>query len=1457
MKKTKDPTAYDDGKLGAIRNPDGIWINSSVFKEEANSFLKRGTYCIYPTGSHDWFEYWTEQRRRCMEGYSVGGVKITGEHYCYLNFLQIKKTEDPSNIKSRKIIDFPDFWDGDYNYFWIREIAKEGLLYSFADKATRDRILKLSDIEQIPELKKLYDSLMLQVKIPTHIMVKGIDGNETVKHYLKGGYNIIVGKSRRKGYQLPHSEIVMTPYGKRYMGEMMVGDEVSTPSGGIAKIKEIYPQGLDNVYELQLYDGRRVRCGFEHLWEIYGEVRKKGVRDKRVVETSFLLNEKLVTGSRYRWFLKVNNEIENKALKKLPIPPYTLGCILCSSNIKKQLKISCKDLKIYDNIVADIGSQYSLESLNKYEKQIVYNDGVSNPYYEALKDFKLTNNHVFMSIPDVYKYHSSVEDRYELVKGMMDSCGKSTTKGTITFINISKQLVEDLQEVLYSLGISSVYKKKDDYFHSLCIYSNKNIFKLEKLSKKVNVNRKTKDFIPIVAVRNLKHKEESSCFLLDNDEHLFLTNKYVVTHNSYKSAAVATNNYFTKPDSKTFFGAYDKKFLFRSDAVFTMAKNNINFINEHTAWSMPNDFINRQDHIKASYKEIVNGLELEKGFKSEVQGVTFKDNADALRGKDAEDIFFEESGAFGTPGLLKQSYVATQDCVMDGVIKTGMITIFGCVCAGTKVWDKYGMLRNIEDITKDTGIIGYAGKGVIEENISWLKPPAKKQCVRITTDKGEKIECSTDHPLLWSRKGYKDCTTKNKKATFKEAKDIKVGDYLLQSLQMPKFGDKQMWQPRLVGLLIGDGYYGGEHSCVELSISEKELWDYVTNLGIDYTERKEKHSDKPYFRCLNFKGTQNQMRLLGLQGQSKQLKRLPQNIWEYDKKSVAELLGGYFDADGYICAQGKRKKITLTSVVKELLEEVKIQLYKFGIQSNIYKRHHKKGVVLKSNVTVKTSELIGYSDSYSLEICDIESIRNFKKHIKLLVNKKTKELESFDLSKRYNEEILVYQYEHTIEKGDYFIANPILENLKARKVTSVMFIGEKDIYNLTADHTHTYLTNNFISHNTSGDLEGGTADYADMHSRPEAFDLLPFNNIWDKGLEGTTCGFFHPINWNLPGFYDEQGNSDFEKAKNVELTARQALINNGSTSSELQRRLQEKPLGPMEAFGNVSTNNFPTAELKQQLAKVKANDLQELKGTPVSFSMEGNNVKATPILDGSVEPITSLHNLPTDLRGCPVIYEHPVSNTPRGLYKIGYDPIRQDFGTSLAAIIVYKSFHIGTTNYDCIVAEYIGRYEDPDNIDRLAMMFAIFYNTEIMHENEVTSVKNYFRRIKRLDLLAAQPDLVISKNIKNSSVSRVYGCHMTPQLKDAGERYINSWLLKVVDYDEHGEPITTIDRIYSRRLLEELISYNRRGNFDLISALIVAMFQVQEEEVGKKYGDKKENDKVKQLLSMIKDMYKK
>ena len=419
------------------------------------------------------------------------------------------------------------------------------------------------------------------------------------------------------------------------------------------------------------------------------------------------------------------------------------------------------------------------------------------------------------------------------------------------------------------------------------------------------------------------------------------------------------------------------------------------------------------------------------------------------------------------------------------------------------------------------------------------------------------------------------------------------------------------------------------------------------------------------------------------------------------------------------------------------------------------------------------------------------------------------------------------------------------------------FPNLKDSFNAIAPGltAGAFITGQIIIFGTGGDMESGTVDYADMFYNPAAYRLLPFVNIWDENAENTTCGFFHPVTWNMEGFYDDQGNSDIEGATEFELERRRQKMEAASSSTIVEKHMQEYPFSPSEAFLTVSTNNFPVVELRNQLNRVKAENLHLSKGTPVYLAREEGKVIAKPDLENKLKPIYTYKVKQDDISGCPIIFEYPVPNPPKGLYKIGFDPYQQDEGTSLAAIYVYKSIHSGTYSKNIIVAEYVGRPQEADDVSRIASMLADLYNAEIMHENEVSHVKNYFRRIKRLDQLALQPDTVISKNVKASKVSRVYGMHMNEQLKDAGEKYIKDWLLQVRDYDENGNAILNLETIYSIGLLEELIQYNRKGNFDRVMAFMQVMFQCQEEELGKDYSSS-ENKKIKSVMAALDKMFK-
>ena len=403
-----------------------------------------------------------------------------------------------------------------------------------------------------------------------------------------------------------------------------------------------------------------------------------------------------------------------------------------------------------------------------------------------------------------------------------------------------------------------------------------------------------------------------------------------------------------------------------------------------------------------------------------------------------------------------------------------------------------------------------------------------------------------------------------------------------------------------------------------------------------------------------------------------------------------------------------------------------------------------------------------------------------------------------------------------------------------------------------------FLTGQMTIFGTGGDMKSGTKDFAKMFYNPIAYRLLPFVNIWDKDADNSRCGFFHPVFMNMEGYYDNEGNSDIKGAIEQEEKVRDNIKKNSSGSSTINQHNQEYPLSPGEAFLVVSTNDFPVTELRNQYTKVKVNNYHIKKGTPVFLFKEDGKVFAKPDLKNKLEPIWDYKPKTENIKGCPVIFESPIPNPPKGLYKIGYDPYRQDqsSGVSLGAFYVYKGNHKFSYTRDSIVAFYVGRPNTTDDFNRQAALMAEFYNAEIMYENEVTSVKSYFTNHKLLNLLAVQPDSVINANIKKSKVSRVYGIHMNQKLKDAGEKYIKRWLLTERDVDENGNKILNLETIYDTGLLEELINYNRKGNFDRVMAFMMLMFQVEEEELGKEYGNELTGNE-KDLKELYLDLFKK
>lgn len=103
------------------------------FSETAINYVNNGgKYTNHIPGSKAYLEFWREERKRIREGYEIDGVRITGDHYNFLNFSPILKTEivgiensSGGQIQAERVSGFPDFWDGHYDFFHYLEQAEK------------------------------------------------------------------------------------------------------------------------------------------------------------------------------------------------------------------------------------------------------------------------------------------------------------------------------------------------------------------------------------------------------------------------------------------------------------------------------------------------------------------------------------------------------------------------------------------------------------------------------------------------------------------------------------------------------------------------------------------------------------------------------------------------------------------------------------------------------------------------------------------------------------------------------------------------------------------------------------------------------------------------------------------------------------------------------------------------------------------------------------------------------------------------------------------------------------------------------------------------------------------------------------------------------------------------------------------------------------------------------------
>lgn len=874
--------------------------------------------------------------------------------------------------------------------------------------------------------------------------------------------------------------------------------------------------------------------------------------------------------------------------------------------------------------------------------------------------------------------------------------------------------------------------------------------------------------------------------------------------------------------------AFDKAKLIGGDQTLDKFQYDIDFCTENTQFPskrLLNSIQNMQ--WQSGYLDLNSGAK--KGTLNSVIGKAYND-ASKLRGSRGVLYLFEEAGSF--PNLL-ESYNNLLPSVEDGSNVFGTLYLYGCVCAGTTVLDPYGRPIKIEDISIGDVLLGYDGEKTVRENIIYTTPVAYKECVRIYTEKGNYIDCSTDHPLLVGEKKKGEGVVS---ASFYKADELKVGDMLLLPQKTGVFGDIHVPYDKsfLLGALFGDGSYSGIQ-CVTLSITSEEEYEYY-NAHFDVGISKIGNTrNGGIYAQLYFRNLHPMLQKYGMDGQAFENKRLPEGIFEWDRESVAAFLSGYFNADGNIqIVKKKHRSIKLTCKYRNILEQIKWLLMKFGINSHIYEERRTERL-LRSEVNGKNYK-IGPCICYVLYISNAKDVLTFRDNFKFLLRRKQERLDSFIPCKKSRKIYSLPFKMRSNGKGKYY-ENKRISDVYGVVVKKVEPLGIQRIYNLTANTTHTYITNGFISSNTSGDEQSDFAALQEIMYNPKGYHVYGVDNVYDMEGQGRRVfTSFFPGYLNRANCYDENGNSDVTKALLEILEDRYNVKYNSTDVNSITKRIAEIPITPQEAILRTRGNLFPVTDLSNRLNEIDNNP--RFYDDVYTGSLVMNSSGAVEYVPSDDIPIREFPLKDSaNVNGAVEIYALPEKNSdgkiPFDRYVAGLDPIEDDESGGNHSLMSLFILDLWT---DRIVYEYTGRHPYADDCYEEVRKALLFYNARCLYESNVKGIFAYFSKMNCLYLLADTPEYLRDKDLVKiiGYGNKSKGYHATQPLNNYADTLIRNWLIqpvtltKIIDGEEQEVTMMNLYRIKNRALLKEAMLYNSDGNFDRIRALGACMLYREE-----------------------------
>ena len=339
---------------------------------------------------------------------------------------------------------------------------------------------------------------------------------------------------------------IYTENGPVKIEDVKVGDFVLHPFKGKTKVMNIWPHKNVDIFRVHFLDGDYVDCCKDHLWHVN---KTYGNKETCVKTTSELIDD-VTYGDckKYKWNVPLPNKVEFNA-KEVAVDPYFIGVLLGDGSVGNNTCVyHTMDEEIHEYMSSyanSLGCEVKIDSKVEGNKVTSYR---INSMQDKLREIGIFGCNCYNKfIPKDYIYNSE-EVRLSVLAGLLDTDGdctidKRSRNSRSRFCSVSLQLCKDVKEIVQSLGGLCSINKASTTLNGKRFNSYRCEIRLPKginpfrLTRKANrfTGRKIGDLKRTISKIEKVGVDNARCLTLSENDGLFMTENYVVTHNTGKS----------------------------------------------------------------------------------------------------------------------------------------------------------------------------------------------------------------------------------------------------------------------------------------------------------------------------------------------------------------------------------------------------------------------------------------------------------------------------------------------------------------------------------------------------------------------------------------------------------------------------------------------------------------------------------------------------------------------------------------------------------------------------------------------------------------------------------------------------------------------------------------------------------------------------------------------------------